>query len=126
MGQLSANPGDEGLTPEPAGKLRRVEREFERIEKSAGERAKWLWLGLVPRLIQIGCILSACFVMLSIVVEASQRTPWSVVKPTTDGWMVAVRCTGRLISSLTLLLVATWASRYCKARSEGRISTRVL
>jgi hypothetical protein len=125
MGQLSANPGGGELTPELAEKLRTVEKKFERIQKSAGERSKWFWLGAIPRLMQVVCVLSIAWTVIVGGLEIVRRMNVTLTHET-PGWIVGMQLVFNLVGAGVLLLVATWAHRYCEARSEGRISERVL
>jgi hypothetical protein len=118
MGQLTVNPSGGELTPELAAKLRQVETEFERLEKSAKLRSKWFWLGLIPRVAQAACVVALLWHPIAAFLWITVRVN-STIAPTTPLWVDAVGFGLRVTGTLVSLLIATWAYRYTVARGEG-------
>ncbi len=106
---------------ELAEKLQQVEREFERLERSARTSQRWFLFGLIPRLAQVVSLLALFFPFVGIALYFYASSITKNPAHTTPLWEAILHFVGNIVGAGLSLLISTWAFRYCQARADGKL-----
>ncbi len=119
MADSTFNPATAGLADQRTPSIRDVERELERIKATYANNRRWFLLGLLPRLVIGGSIVSAAGCIFSALSNSFGSNPanTSVADPN----FTLLTCLLGLIVSAITYAVGVWGLRYCQARADGKL-----
>ncbi len=121
MSTAATHPQPSDLTPELAARLQEVEQELVRIQRSSATSQRWFLLGLIPRPVQVFSWVGLALQVVRVVLLPFQPLATVADANASGGWIIVMSFAGNIAGLLVTLLIATWALRYCQARSDGKL-----